>query len=189
MSTDAYTPQLLTSPALVFQQTSSMLSNDFSIEDGAGNLLARVVTTGGVGARLLRGSRTFDLVDDRGTLLLHIKDPFDLGLDRYELIYPDGSLLAHVRKQFSLVRKRLSIEMPGLTLEVAGSLFEYDFDIRAGQTLAAQVSRQWGGVMAGLRGRSRYGVSFDPGAPETVRLAMIGALIALDLMRAKDARN
>lgn len=189
MSKNDDTPQLLTSNTLVFQQTSSMLSNDFRIEDAAGNLVGQVLTTGGVGARLFRGSRTFDLLDERGNLLLHIKDPFDMGFDRYELITPDGSLLANVRKQFSMMRKRLSIEMPGLTLELAGSILEYDFSIRTGERVAAQVSRQWGGVVAGLRGRSRYSASFDPDAPEPVRLAIVGALIALDLMRAKDARN
>lgn len=189
MSNNNDTPPLLTSDTLVFQQTSSMLSNDFRIEDVAGNLVGQVLTTGGVGARLLKGSRTFELVDAHGNLLLHIKDPFDMGFDRYELINPDGSLLANVRKQFSMMRKRLSIEMQGLTLELAGSIIEYDFTIRAGETVAARVSRQWGGIVAGLRGRSRYSASFDPAAPETVRLAMVGALIALDLMRAKDARN
>ncbi|MDO4898768.1 MAG: phospholipid scramblase-related protein [Rothia sp. (in: high G+C Gram-positive bacteria)] len=189
MSNDAYTPALLRAPQLVVQQTSSFMSNDFIIEDTFGRILARVVTTGGVGARLLKGSRTFEVVDEYGNLLLHIKDPIDFGLDRYELINPDGTLLAHVQKQFSFMKKRISIEMQGLRLQLTGGLFEYNFNITAGSTVAAQVSRQWSGLAAGLRGRSRYGVTFDEAAPEAVRLAMVGGLVALDLIRAKDARN
>lgn len=189
METPQNTPRLLTETSLVVQQTSSFMSNDFEIQDAAGQVLARVLTTGSMGSRLLKGDRTFDLVDEQGTLLLQIKDPMDFGFDRYELFNPDGSLLATVRKQFSLLKKRLSIELPGLTLELAGSIFEYDFQIRSGDHVAATVAREWGGLRAGLTGKSRYSVTVDEQAPEPIRLAMLGALVALDLIRAKDARS
>ncbi|WP_237201207.1 LURP-one-related/scramblase family protein [Rothia nasimurium] len=187
-SQGASTP-LLSENTLTVQQTRSFLSNDFAFLGADGRLLGRVLTTGSTAGRLLKGSRTFDLVDGSGNLLLKIVDPFDFGLDRYELLNPDGSLFAHVQKQFSFMRKRLTIELPGLTLELEGSLFEYDFNITANGHVAARVAREWGGLVAGLRGKSRYGVNFDPGAPEPVRLAMLGGLVALDLIRAKDARN
>lgn len=180
---------LLTSNTLVVQQTRSFMSNDFEMQSQDGRVLGRVLTTGSTAGRLLKGNRTFDLVDGNGNLLLKIVDPFDFGLDRYELLNPDGSLFAHVQKQFSFMRKRLTIELPGLTLELEGSLFEYDFNITVNGHVAARVAREWGGLVAGLRGKSRYGVNFDPGAPEPVRLAMLGGLVALDLIRAKDARN
>lgn len=180
---------LLTSNTLVVQQTRSFMSNDFEMQSQDGRVLGRVLTTGSTAGRLLKGSRTFDLVDDRGNLLIKIVDPFDFGLDRYELQNPDGSVFAHVQKQFSFMRKRLTIELPGLTLELEGSLFEYDFNITVNGHVAARVAREWGGLVAGLRGKSRYGVNFDPGAPEPVRLAILGGLVALDLIRAKDARN
>lgn len=180
---------LLTENTLVVQQTRSFMSNDFELQSQGGQVLGRVLTTGSTAGRLLKGNRTFDLVDSNGNLLLKIIDPFDLGLDRYELHNPDGSLFAHVQKQFSFMRKRLAIELPGLTLQLEGSLFEYDFNITVNGHVAAHVARQWGGLMAGLRGKSRYGVTFDPGAPEPVRLAIVGGLVALDLIRAKDARN
>lgn len=177
--------RLLTENSLVVQQTRSFLGNDFALEDTQGRVLGRVHTTGSVAGRLLKGNRSFELVDDRGQLLLTIRDPFDLGLDRYELYKPEGSLLANVQKQFSLFTKRLSIELPHLTLHLEGNLLEYSFNIMTGSTVAAQVSRQWGGLSAALRGKSRYGVDFDPQAPADVRLAMIGGLVALDLIRAK----
>ncbi|WHS51234.1 phospholipid scramblase-related protein [Rothia sp. SD9660Na] len=180
---------LLTSNTLVVQQTRSFMSNDFEMQSQDGRVLGRVLTTGSTAGRLLKGNRTFDLVDDRGNLLIKIVDPFDFGLDRYELQNPDGSVFAHVQKQFSFMRKRLTIELPGLTLELEGSLFEYDFNITVNGHVAARVAREWGGLVAGLRGKSRYGVNFDPSAPEPVRLAILGGLVALDLIRAKDARN
>lgn len=180
---------LLTSNTLVVQQTRSFMSNDFEMQSQDGRVLGRVLTTGSTAGRLLKGNRTFDLVDDRGNLIIKIVDPFDFGLDRYELQNPDGSVFAHVQKQFSFMRKRLTIELPGLTLELEGSLFEYDFNITVNGHVAARVAREWGGLVAGLRGKSRYGVNFDPSAPEPVRLAILGGLVALDLIRAKDARN
>lgn len=180
---------LLTENTLVVQQTRSFMSNDFEMQSQDGRVLGRVLTTGSTAGRLLKGNRTFDLVDGNGNLLLKIVDPLDFGLDRYELLNPDGSLFAHVHKQFSLMRKRLTIELQGLTLELEGSLFEYDFNITVNGHIAARVAREWGGLVAGLRGKSRYGVNFDPGAPEPVRLAMLGGLVALDLIRAKDVLN
>lgn len=185
-SAQAVLPRLLTENSLVIQQTRSFLSNDFALEDEHGLVLGRVHTTGSVAGRLLKGTRSFDLIDDRGQLLLTIRDPFDLGLDRYELYKPDGSLLANVRKRFSLLTKRLSIELPDLTLSLEGNLFEYSFNIMAGSTVAAEASRQWGGLTAAIRGKSRYGVHLDPDAPAEVRLAIIGSLVALDLIRAKE---
>lgn len=181
-------PRLLTENSLVIQQTRSFLSNDFAIEDERGFVLGRVHTTGSVAGRFLKGNRSFDLVDDRGQLLLTIRDPFDLGLDRYELYKPDGSLLANVHKQFSFLTKRLSIELPYLTLNLEGNLLEYSFNVMAGSTVAAQASRQWGGLTAAIRGKSRYGAHLDPAAPAEVRLAIIGGLVALDLIRAKDSK-
>lgn len=179
--------RLLTENSLVIQQTRSFLSNDFAIEDEHGRILGRVLTQGSVAGRFLKGNRSFDLLDDRAQLLLRIRDPFDLGFDRYELYKPDGSLLANIQKHFSLLTKRLSIELPYLTLNLEGDLFQYSFKIMAGNTVAAQTSRQWGGLSAAIRGKSRYGVRFDPAAPAEVRLAMIGGLVALDLIRAKDS--
>ncbi|MFW0112552.1 LURP-one-related/scramblase family protein [Rothia sp. P5766] len=181
-------PRLLTENSLVIQQTRSFLSNDFALEDERGMVLGRVHTTGSLAVNFLKGNRSFDLVDDRGQPLLTIRDPFDLGLDRYELYKPDGSFFAHVQKHFSFLTKRLSIELPQLTLNLEGNLLEYSFNIMAGSTVAAQVSRQWGGLTSAIRGKSRYGVHLDPVAPAEVRLAIIGALVALDLIRAKDSK-
>lgn len=81
---------LLTENTLVVQQTRSFMSNDFEMQSQDGRVLGRVLTTGSTAGRLLKGNRTFDLVDGNGNLLLKIVDPLDFGLDRYELLNPDG---------------------------------------------------------------------------------------------------
>lgn len=40
-----------------------------------------------------------------------------------------------------------------------------------------------------MLGRSRYAVELDPGMPEVVRYAVIGSVIALDLIRDKASNN
>lgn len=83
---------------------------------------------------------------------------------------------------------RASLELEGMTLELEGNFVDYDFTFTYQGRLAARVVRQWAGLMAGLRGKSRYWLELDPQAPAQVRLAILGALVGLDLMRAKADR-
>lgn len=179
---------LLTENSLTIQQTRSFLANDFALYDRQGQLLGRVETKGSSAGRLLKGNRHLELLDAEGQLLLTILDPMDLGLDRYEFLLPDGSVLARLQRQVKLMGWRASLEVEGMTLELEGNFVDYDFTFTYQGRLAARVVRQWAGFVAGLRGKSRYGLELDPQAPVQVRLAILGALVGLDLMRAKADR-
>src|SRR5699024_6404680 len=141
MDSSAPGPRLLDQDVLVMQQITGFMSNDFDIPDSAGErAVAHVATgagrlspflagtrslpvpageravgdvaTGGRGlSRFVAGSRSLDVSDADGTPLLHVEDPPDIGLDRFELSHPDGAPLAQMQSRFTLFSTRV-----GLTL-------------------------------------------------------------------------
>lgn len=179
-------PALLLADQLVFQQRRSFMANDFDIMDGQGQVLARLITQGDALSRMALGSRSFTLVDPAGNPLMLLEDQVNFMGDTFQLLYPDGSHLATIRKRFTFFSQQMQIELPDLTLDLRGSLMDYDFKIYAGQQTAATITRQWSGLGNALMGKSTYSVGFDPAAPPLVRIAMVGGLIALDLSREKD---
>lgn len=178
-------PAVLATDHLIFQQTRNFMGNDFTIQDAQGNPLAHLETTGGTLSRFTLGTRYFTLIDHSGQELFSLEDTFDILGDYFEITYPNGSPLATVRKRFTVFSQHMEIQLPDLTLDLRGSILDYDFQIYAGDHVAATIAREWAGIGKALLGHSRYGVQFDPQAPPTVRLAIIGALVALDLVRQK----
>lgn len=55
--------------------------------------------------------------------------------------------------------------------------------------LAATASRHWPGVAQAFLGKERYVLGFVPQVPVPEKLGTIGAVIALDLIRAKERNN
>lgn len=80
-------------------------------------------------------------------------------------------------------------DVDGTELQLDGSLSGFRFRLMAGEAAVATVDRQWAGLGQAFMGRSRYGVSLDPNMPEIVRYAVIGSVIALDLIRDKAQRR
>lgn len=183
---------LLGHDTLVMQQVTSFMSNDFEILDASGeHALGRITTTGGGLSRFFAGARSLDLSDADGTPLLHIQDPADLGLDRFELSLPDGAPLAELRARFALFSTKVRLSLAdGVELELHGDMFSLDYEFRDGEETLASASRRWAGFSRGFLGHSRYvlGVE-DPSTPERVRLALIGGCVVLDLLRAKRTRR
>ena len=175
---------------LVLQQTTGVLSNDFAIEDAQGRPIAQVHTRGSGLGRMFLGSRQFEVTDLNGATLFQVQDLATLGRDRYQVLDAQGSPIARIVQRFTLFTKQVDLEVAdGTVLTLRGSLFEYDFQIMAGSTQVAAVSRQWSGLGRALMGHSTYVLRLDPGMPELVRYAVIGGVIALDLIREKESRR
>jgi uncharacterized protein YxjI len=187
MSASAPQPTLLSHDALVMQQITGFMSNDFDILDTSGEqAIGHVTTTGGGLSRLVAGSRSLDVADADGTPLLHVEDPIGIGFDRFELSSPDGAPLATVRRRFAMLRMKVDLTLAdGSVLELGGDVLGFDFEFSMGGSIAARVSRSWGGIGRGLLGHSRYVLAIDPTVPPALRLAIIGGTITLDLIRRK----
>lgn len=175
---------------LIVQQVSSFVTNDFEIQNPDGQVVARINTEGSLGSRLLKGDRHFTLIDASGIPVLKVRDPMNFVRDTFEIDDPEGRALAHVRKRFTFFNKRMDLELPsGAVIEMHGNVFGLDFEFRMGDKVPAKVSRNWSGIAKGFLGRSTYALNFDREAPEDLRKIILGGMVALDLIRAKESNN
>lgn len=181
---------LLTDNTLVFQQVTAMMTNDFAIHDADGGVVGRIETHGSLGSLLTKGSRHFTVRDVDEQPVLVVRDPFNFVRDTFELEHPDGSALGQVKKRFAFFNQRLDTTLAsGEVIELKGNLLGLDFDLRVQGEVVAGVSRKWAGLAKGLLGRSTYALTFEPDTPVEIRKAIIGTMIALDLVRHKDNSN
>ena len=72
-----------------------------------------------------------------------------------------------------------------------GNFFDREFNVvnANGGGAVAQVSRERAGFAKAFLGHDRYALYYPPGTSPDRRLAILGSMISLDLMRAKDARS
>lgn len=178
---------LLDTDVIVMDQIRTFMSNDFAIHDVQGQVIGSLRTEGGVGARLLMGNRELAVHDADGSLLCRVTDPPDLGFDTFEVHDPQGGRVARIVKEFTFFSKSLRVELAtGGVMGLKGELFDREFTVQGPLGEAARVSRRWPGVAEFLLSRERYVVALAPGLPVPERLGTIGAVIALDLIRAKE---
>lgn len=172
---------------LIVQQVSSFLTNNFEIYNPQGEVVLKINTEGSLGSRLVKGDRRFTLVDASDTPVMQVRDPMNFVRDTFEITDSDGTPIAHVRKRFTFFNKRMDIELAGgSVIEMHGNFLGFDFEFRMGDRIPAKVSRKWSGAAKGLLGRSTYAVIFDEQVPEDIRKVIIGGMVALDLIRAKE---
>lgn len=181
---------LLAHDLVIMQQISSVLANDFDILDTSGAVIGRFAGQESMGLRLFAGPREFTLFDGDGTALLNLHDVPNFGFDTFELTAPNGALVATLKKRLSLFRKVVDLTTgDGTSLQLRGGFWDFDYEILDGQGAVARVNREWAGMAHGFMGRSRYAVSLAPQLPAGHRLLILGAVVALDLIRMKEARS
>lgn len=172
------------------QQVTGFMSNDFDILDANGAALATVSTTNDAGPRWLVGSRSFTVVDANGQFLMGITDPMDFMRDTYQLANPGGNQFALVRKRFTFMALRATIEIAGAsTITLAGKPFSMEFLADVAGVEIARATRQWAGLGRGLLGHSRYALEIRPDVTPIDRLGLIGGMVAMDLMRHKQSQG
>jgi uncharacterized protein YxjI len=184
------TEPLATAPRLIMDQVTSWLTNDFAILDEGGETLGSITTQGGLGSRVLLGSRQLTVLDVSGAPYVHLDDVVNFGLDTYELYDADSAPVATITKEFTFFTKRLTIEMAtGDQLQLAGDWWDWDFAISAGELPIARVARDFPGIAQAFLGRSKYVIEFESIVSPDHRRATIGATLAIDLIRAKARRS
>lgn len=175
---------------LVVDQVTSFFADDFAIRDRAGATVGDIRTQGGALSRMVMGSRELAVHEADGTLALRVLDVVSFGRDRFEVVDGAGAPLGEVVKEFTVFRKRLSLRCAdGQVLDLRGSFLDHDIEVVGELGVAARVSRQWPGLAAGLLGRERYVIGFGDRVPAALRHAVLGGVVALDLVRAKEQRT
>ncbi|MBB1569951.1 MAG: LURP-one-related family protein [Propionibacterium sp.] len=182
---------LLNHDLLVVQQTRAGASTEFNIEDAQGALIGLVSCTQKSGVRqFFGGAREFDLLEVDGTRLAHLSDDRKIWRDTYTLLRADGSQLATVSKQAKLFSRRITTTLTTgeeLLVESKGSFSDRELNITSNRSgnVVAQASRERVGFAEALRGHDRYVLHVPSLSPE-LRLAILGTVVALDMMRAKE---
>lgn len=175
---------------LSIQQVTGFMSNDFAIEDAQGRPVASIRTTGSAASRFFAGSRRFEITDLSGGVLFQVQDPMTWGRDRYRVTAPDGSPIAELVQRIAFFKTTVQVSVvDGTELRLEGNFLDYSYRLLAGGHPVAAVDRKWAGLGKALLGHSRYAVTLDPGMPELVRYAVVGSVIALDLIRDKANRR
>ena len=188
MENGFFAGRLAHTDVLHMQQTTSFMANDFEITDGEDRPVLRVRTTGSGASRFIMGNRSFVFEDaETGRVLFAFEDVLTLGRDRMSMVDAEGLPLAHLRRETAFFRTRITgAVLDGTELEIVGNVWGMSFEVHARGRQIATVERRWAGLGHGLLGRSRYEVRLDPAMPPLVRCAVVGTVLALDLMRAKD---
>ena len=183
---------LLHQDLLILQQFRNGLSPEFNILDNQEQVVGMVGGTESGARRFFLGPREFDVLDADGRRVAHISDIRDFWRDTYEIVRGDGSMLATVARKVAFFSRRFSIALStGEEFMVEGNFFDREFNVvnANGGGAVAQVSRERAGFAKAFLGHDRYALYYPPGTSPDRRLAILGSMISLDLMRAKDARS
>ena len=183
---------ILNHDLLILQQFRSDSSPRFDILDAQGQGVGVVSGTESSVRRIFLGAREFDVLDADGSLLAHVSDVRDLWRDTYEIVRGDGSVLATIARKMGFFSHRFSIALStGEVFMVEGDFFGREFSVvdADDEEIVAQVSRERAGFVKALLGHDRYALYYPAGTSPDRRLAILGGMIALDLMRAKDASS
>jgi uncharacterized protein YxjI len=145
------------------------IGDDFTIENEAGQPVFKV------DGKVLRVRKTLIFCDLQGRKLCSIQERLLQIKKTMEIQGPNGEKLATVQKALlSPLRDRFSIQVEnGPDLEVQGNILDKEYEIRAGQTLIAQISKKW------FRLSDTYGVTIQPGHNDVLILA---ASVAVDML-------
>ncbi|XNZ00758.1 LURP-one-related/scramblase family protein [Micrococcus luteus] len=188
MENGFFAGRLAHTDVLYMQQTTSFMANDFEVTDVDDRPVLRVRTTGSGASRLFMGNRSFVFEDaETDRVLFAFEDVMTWGRDRMSMVDAEGLPLAHLRREMAFFRTRVTgAVVDGTEFEIVGTVWGTSYAVHARGVQIATVERRWAGLARGLMGRSRYEVRLDPSMPPLVRCAVVGTVLGLDLMRAKD---
>ena len=179
----------LNNDVLVFQQTKNLVKNDFAIMDEQGRQVGHVETGGSTLGRMLKGSRELTVFAGPENPVLRVKDTMTLGRDRMEIVDAAGAPLASLVKRISFFRTRITLDLQGEELNLEGNIWGFEFQMSGPGGARGTVSRQWSGVGNAFLGMSTYSLRLAPHLTLPQRYALIGSVLALDLIREKESRN
>lgn len=180
---------ILTHDTLVFQQTKNFSKNDFAIMDRQGQQIAHVETGGSTMGRMFMGARELTVFDGPGNPLIRVNDTVTFGRDRMEVLDADGTAIASLVKRIAFFKTRVTLNLAGEEIDLQGNIFGFDFEVVGQHGVLATAARQWSGIGNAFVGMSTYGVQLAPNLSHTQRKAIIGAMLALDLIREKQNRG
>ena len=170
----------------MLQQLRAVTRSDFHFLDAAG---APIATVTGGNHSFFMGTRELYVSDVTGPVF-HLTDPVDFMLDTFEFFAPNGQPLGRVKQRMAVMNQAFDVEVfDGSRLHLERRAFSHDITFTLGQFVVGRAAQQWAGFTSFMLGRDQYGLQYDPGAPPHHRIAMLAALLALDLHDAKQQNS
>lgn len=181
-------PRLLDHDLIILQQMTQLIRNDFHILDPYGRQIAHVTSGGSGTSRFLVGTRELYVSDAAGPVM-HVTDPMNFGMDRYEFFLPDGRQLGHLKRRMALLKAVFEIHLyDGTMFMLERGGFSYDITFKLGGAVVGHARHRMPDLTSIMLQRDQYAMSFDPGAPTMHRMGMLAGLLALDLAGKKAQR-
>jgi uncharacterized protein YxjI len=151
------------------RQKMVSIGDDFWIENEQGEEVFKV------DGKALRIKDTLIFEDRQGNELCRIEERILKIKDTMDIEGPDGKKMATIRKKLiSPFRDRWDIELKdGPDLKVKGDILDHEYEIRAGRTEVARISKKW------FHLRDTYGVEIAPGQND---ILILSVTVALDNM-------
>jgi uncharacterized protein YxjI len=151
------------------QQRLVSIGDDFWIENEQGERAFKV------DGKALRIRHTLIFEDANGVERCKIQEKMLRIRESMEIEGPDGGRLATVRKALiTPIRDRWSVDVAtGSDLEIQGNILDHEYEIEAGGTKVAEISKKW------FRLRDSYGVEIAPGQDDALILAITVAVDAM----------
>jgi uncharacterized protein YxjI len=138
------------------------IGDDFWIEDESGRRAFKV------DGKALRLRQTLVIEDANGAEVVKIQDRPVRVREVMEIENAGGSTVATVKKaMISPLRERFTVDLAaGGELTAQGNIVDHEFEIEAGGTKVAEVSKKW------FRVRDSYGIEVAPGQDAALMLAI-----------------
>lgn len=175
---------MINTDTLLVRQLRTMLSNEFTITDAAGTPAATVHTEGGAFKRLFRSAR-LRIKDVSGADLLKIHDPLNIFKDRIDFFDPEETKVAHLSKDFTLLRPAYTLHAYGQTYTISGKFWEFEYRIEHEGRVIATIDRSFDNLGNFLMNKDTYAIQFrQPLTPE-LKTVIVGAAVAIDRMNEK----
>jgi uncharacterized protein YxjI len=148
------------------------IGEDFWVQNAQGENVYKL------DGKVLTLAQTFALEDVNGNELVHMQAEM-LTLRRTMDIERGGQVVATVRKAFiNILGQSFTVEIAGDgELEARGDILNHEFQITAGDTVVATISKQW------FAAEFVYGIAIAPGQDEVLLLC---CAIAIDEMSESD---
>ena len=147
------------------------LGEDFKIQDLSGQPVYRV------DGKVFSWGDKLSFQDMNGDELAFISQKLISFLPRYEL-YRSGDLVAQVVKEFSWLKSRFTLDVPGPNdYEITGSFWEYEYSFQRMGREVAQVSKKF------FSFADTYGVDIVDGEDD---VALLATVVVIDLLCHED---
>jgi uncharacterized protein YxjI len=138
--------------------------------------------------QLLKGARPFTLIitDNNKNKVLEMRRPFRWIFQEASIYKADGSPLAVIKKEYSILRKKYNVSAPdhSLIFKIFGPFFKpWTFNILENDRETGKITKKWSGTMKEMfSSADNFGAEFPVVWSDDKKLITLGAVFLIDFI-------